>query len=268
VLAQQVAPASAENSEIPWLRSATEAAKLSQSTGKPILVYIRSQNCHYCDLLQKNTWQNPETRAQIMRDMIPLKLTLEDNKAAVEAMKVKGFPSVIIFSPKREYLARIDGYVTPEQFKTKVTEKVERVLAPSEPLQLAAFETKLVERRFEEAEKLDKKQLLVKEDTKNKARKEIEKQAEKAEKAIAKARISKQIEVAQDTMMMQSFSTTQNDSKEDDEVDIRKSKRGKSDDHRDDRNEQDSELEKVFKKHSNIVKKLDIKKNNRSYDDK
>jgi thioredoxin-related protein len=106
--------------EIPWLRSATEAAKLSQSTGKPILVYVRSQNCHYCDLLQKNTWQHPETRAQVMRDMIPLKLTLEDNKEAVEAMKVKGFPSVVIFSPRREYLARFDGYMTPEQFKEKV----------------------------------------------------------------------------------------------------------------------------------------------------
>jgi thioredoxin-related protein len=119
LIAQQPATT---NPEIPWLRSATEAAKLSQSTGKPILVYIRSQNCHYCDLLQKNTWQNPETRTRVMRDMIPLKLTLEENKEAVEAMKVKGFPSVVIFSPRREYLARIDGYVTPEQFQSKVSQ--------------------------------------------------------------------------------------------------------------------------------------------------
>ncbi len=108
----------AANPEIAWLRSATEAAKLAQTTGKPILIYVRSQNCHYCDLLQKNTWQDPATKSQVMHDMIPLKLTLEENREAVEAMKVKGFPSVIIFSPNREYLARIDGYVTPDQFKT------------------------------------------------------------------------------------------------------------------------------------------------------
>jgi thioredoxin-related protein len=119
LLAQQPAES---NAEIPWLRSATEAAMLSQKTGKPILVYIRSKNCHYCDLLQKNTWQNPETRTQVMRDMIPLKLTLEENKEAVEAMKVKGFPSVVIFSPRREYLARMDGYMSPEQFQSKVSQ--------------------------------------------------------------------------------------------------------------------------------------------------
>ena len=107
--------------EIPWLRSATEAAQLSQATGKPILVYIRSQNCHYCDLLQKNTWQDPATRSRVVREMIPLKLTLEENKQAIEAMQVKGFPSVIIFSSDRQFLGRIDGYVSPQQFAGKMS---------------------------------------------------------------------------------------------------------------------------------------------------
>ncbi len=107
--------------EIPWLRSATEAAIQSQNTGKPILVYVRSKNCHYCDLLQKNTWQDPATKARVMKEMIPLKLTLEENKEAIEAMKVKGFPSVIVFSPRREFIGRFDGYMTPEQFQSQIS---------------------------------------------------------------------------------------------------------------------------------------------------
>jgi thioredoxin-related protein len=113
--------ANAAGSEIPWLRSATEAAIQSQNTGKPILVYIRSKNCHYCDLLQQNTWQDPATKARVMKEMIPLKLTLEENKEAIEAMKVKGFPSVIVFSPRREFIGRFDGYMTPEQFQSQIS---------------------------------------------------------------------------------------------------------------------------------------------------
>ena len=192
--------------------------------------------------------------------------------------------------------------------KTKVNEQVERAFVPSEPIQLAQFETKLVERRFEEAEKLDEKKQLVKEDTKNKAREEIEKQAEKAERAIAKTRVSKQVQIAsadpakemaqpaaksiENTMMIQSFSAPERDDKNDNEDNDKSdedksdeksfSKRGKSfgalsqnenndsfdnnDDNHDSR--EDSDLEKVFKKHSDIVKKLDIKKNNRSRDDR
>jgi thioredoxin-related protein len=116
--------------EIAWLNSATEAARLSQETGKPILVYVRSKNCYYCDLLQQNTWQDPTVRAQVMRDMIPLKLTLEENKEAVQTMKVKGFPSVIVFSPRREYISRIDGYVTAAQFQSRLEQVNIASLAP------------------------------------------------------------------------------------------------------------------------------------------
>lgn len=168
--------------------------------------------------------------------------------------------------------------------KTKVTERVERVFVASEPFEQAEFETKLVERRFEEAEKLDQKELLVKEDTKNKAREEIEKQAEKAEKALAKTRDLRQAQTKEpvESMMMQSFSAPVVDNES------QSSKRGKSSDDSDrddydgeyddeddnrgsgknDDDEDDSDLDKVFKKHKDIAKKLDIKKNNRSRDDK
>ncbi len=111
----------ADRKEIKWLRSASEAARLAKETGKPILVYVRSENCHYCDLLQKKTWQDPDTQSIIMREMIPLKLTLEENKEAVQAMKVKGYPSTILFTSQREYLARIDGFVSPEDFQKQLS---------------------------------------------------------------------------------------------------------------------------------------------------
>lgn len=116
-MAQSLEPHDSDGQEVKWLRSATEAARLAGESGKPILVYVRSEHCHYCDLLQKKTWQDPATRSMIMREMIPLKLTLEENREAVEAMKVKGYPSTIVFSASREYLARIDGFVTPEDFQ-------------------------------------------------------------------------------------------------------------------------------------------------------
>lgn len=101
---------------IEWLRSASQAATRSQESGKPILIYVRSENCHYCDLMQKNVWQDPATVAMITRYFVPLKLTREENEEAVKAMKVKGYPSTLIFSPERTYMARLDGYVTSEKF--------------------------------------------------------------------------------------------------------------------------------------------------------
>lgn len=102
--------------EVQWLRSAVQAASLAEETGKPILVYVRSANCHYCDLMQANVWQDSMAAAAINRDFIPLKLTREENPEAIEVLKIKGFPSTIIFSADHRYIDRLDGYVDSERF--------------------------------------------------------------------------------------------------------------------------------------------------------
>lgn len=106
--------------EIQWLRSAEQAASLAAQSGKPILVYVRSANCHYCDLMQSNVWQDPATAEIVMRDFVPLKLSREENPEAVKVLQIKGYPSTVIFSADRRYVDRLDGYVEAPQFRAAV----------------------------------------------------------------------------------------------------------------------------------------------------
>lgn len=106
--------------EIQWLRSAEQAAAEAAQTGKPILVYVRSANCHYCDLMQTNVWQDAATVETVMRDFVPLKLTREENAEAVKVLQIKGFPSTVIFAADRRYVDRLDGYLEPQQFRAAV----------------------------------------------------------------------------------------------------------------------------------------------------
>ena len=170
--------------------------------------------------------------------------------------------------------------------KTKVNEKVERAFVPSSPIRLAQFETKLVERRLQEAEKLDE-DFEFKDDVKKIVRDEIEKQADKAEKAVAKVRIAREAsvpEAAPQTMMMQTNVAEESqledgdDSKESGRTKMRAKSNDDNDDEDDDKRESlrkgksfehgkddDLDLDRVYEKHKEIIKKLDIKKNNRSH---
>ena len=177
--------------------------------------------------------------------------------------------------------------------KTKVTERVERAFVAAAPETQARFETKLVERRLQEAEKLDKKETF-KEETKKIAKEEIEKQAEKAESAFEKVRIarkpskSSEPDVNEDATIMQmsTFSAPQAPAPEEnsnakmnakrnfreieaEDSDDRGESSRKGRDSRDDKkggdDDKDLDLEKVFEKHKEIIKKLDIRKNNRSH---
>ena len=104
--------------EITWLRSAEQAAMQARDTGKPILIYVRSENCRFCDLMQENVWKNPTAVSLIARDFIPLKLTREENPEALEVLRVKRFPTTLIFTADRKYVDRIDGYLEPDRFLT------------------------------------------------------------------------------------------------------------------------------------------------------
>ncbi len=117
--------------KIQWLRSATDAAQVAAETGKPILVYVRSASCHYCDLMQQNVWQDPAMAQRITRDFVPLKLTREDNAEAVKVLKIKGFPSTLVFSPDRRFLHRVDGYVAPQKFMGEMTKVRQATLVSS-----------------------------------------------------------------------------------------------------------------------------------------
>lgn len=186
--------------------------------------------------------------------------------------------------------------------KTKVTEQVERAFVAATPEVQAQYETRLVERRLKEAEKLDSKKEF-KEETKKIAKEEIEKQAEKAEIAFEKVRTSRKPAntVAADIMQTSTFAAPEspepemmrnkrinNDEdnssdkrvektesiqmkapapaantlkvREADEDEDFKSERDRYSDSKNDDHELN--LERVYEKHKEIIKKLDIRKNN------
>ncbi|MDQ5893660.1 MAG: hypothetical protein QG640_672 [Patescibacteria group bacterium] len=174
--------------------------------------------------------------------------------------------------------------------KTKVTERVERVFVASEPEPQAEYETKLVERRLQEAERLDREEEF-EERTKKIAKEEIEKQADKAEQALAKVKIVRESKKNEESIqLMGTFSAPQatemmsakmnvrqdiddddnSDDKEDRDSrdDSRKARNSDDNDDNDNDDDRDSDLRKVFERHEDIVKKLDIKKNNRSREDR
>ncbi|MEK7463532.1 MAG: hypothetical protein AAB610_00200 [Patescibacteria group bacterium] len=190
--------------------------------------------------------------------------------------------------------------------KTGVVEKVERAFISSAPLAQAKYETKLVERRFQEAEKLSDSKSDFKEEAKTNVKKEIEKQTEKAEKAVAKVRVAKvkppqakdNIEAEKQNVSSLQMTAAEDDSDKDKNDEARKqekdvrimksaekwsenedqNRRTKSDDsdrkkyisksseNDSDEDEDEINLEKVFEKHENIVKKLDIRRTNRLED--
>ncbi|HBE67092.1 MAG TPA: hypothetical protein DDW52_02985 [Planctomycetaceae bacterium] len=119
--------------EMKWLTSAEKAAVEAEKTGKPILIYVSKKNCFYCDKMQKDVWCHPTATRRVLRDFIPLKLSLERNPAAVRALKVKGYPTTVLFSSKRSFIGSLPGYKQPAEYLTALDRAKTGKLAQQAP---------------------------------------------------------------------------------------------------------------------------------------
>lgn len=105
--------------QMKWYRSTSAATKAAKSSGKQILVFVRSPRCHYCDLMDAHVWSDPQVANALSKDFIPLMLQSDQNRAEIEPLKIKGYPATFLFSSDQKYISRIDGYKKPlDYYKT------------------------------------------------------------------------------------------------------------------------------------------------------
>ncbi len=97
-----------------WLRVPHNAASDARRLGRPILVYVGANNCHYCRVMDRETWQNNRIVRQVSDEWVPLKVVAEENEVLVEKFQVSVYPTTLLFSPERKLISRLEGYFPPE----------------------------------------------------------------------------------------------------------------------------------------------------------
>jgi thioredoxin-related protein len=110
--------------EVPTVSWHTELASAwaeSCQQSRPMLVFVTCPNCRFCDKMKQGTFARPDMAEVINRAFVPLVLNGGSDAPLVKELNVKYYPATFVISPQAVILARIDGYVSPEQFAAKLT---------------------------------------------------------------------------------------------------------------------------------------------------
>lgn len=130
---------SAQAQEVKWM-SMDDALAAQKKKAKPIFMDVYTDWCGPCKMLDKNTFQNKEVADYINENYYPVKFNAEGNseinykgkkytnpsfdanrkgRNAIHEftmfLKVRAYPSMMIFDSKGEVKEPIIGYLTPEQ---------------------------------------------------------------------------------------------------------------------------------------------------------
>ncbi|QDV70582.1 thiol:disulfide interchange protein precursor [Rosistilla carotiformis] len=99
--------------EIQWIKSVAQAQQKWNTSAKPLLVYVTSESCFFCQKLDHATWMDPSVGVLVNDRFVKLKVNGQRNQAIAKQLNVTAFPAVVVFSADGQVIGRRDGFVEP-----------------------------------------------------------------------------------------------------------------------------------------------------------
>lgn len=101
--------------EIPWRQDPKSALDSAKEAGKPILVFVTAQWCHYCQKMKRDTWSDPQVQSVVSQRFETLRLDGDRDQHIVEKLGLRGYPATLVYTPDGRYVDQRGGYLSPAQ---------------------------------------------------------------------------------------------------------------------------------------------------------
>ena len=106
------ATASATNpSWIAWQRDEGQAFAQAAATGRPVLLYLEAVWCHWCHVMDAETYADEDVASLIAEHYVPLRIDQDSRPDLSARYRDIGWPATIIFDATGRELAKRQGYV-------------------------------------------------------------------------------------------------------------------------------------------------------------
>ena len=103
-----------------WGKSAFEEAR---RLDRPILLSISAVWCHWCHVMDRTTWSDPEVQELVMRETIPVRVDTDARPDINARYNMGGWPTTVLLTPNG-YVLSGGTYFPPEEFKKFLREVV------------------------------------------------------------------------------------------------------------------------------------------------
>jgi len=107
------------NAAITWKSTWHDAAQTAKLEGRDILLlFTNPDRCPPCQMMEEQTWPNPEVAAYAQQHFVPLKIHTgrSTERTLGNEFEVMGIPTTVVCDAEKHELARKTGFVPPAEF--------------------------------------------------------------------------------------------------------------------------------------------------------
>ncbi|NOJ41976.1 DUF255 domain-containing protein [Bradyrhizobium australiense] len=89
----------------------------AQAEQRFVILDLEAVWCHWCHVMEKTTYTNPEVRESLGAKYIPVRVDQDANPDLSSRYGDWGWPATIVFGPEGTEIAKIGGYIEPERMQ-------------------------------------------------------------------------------------------------------------------------------------------------------
>jgi thioredoxin-related protein len=96
--------------EVQWRSDYSAARKEAAATGTPLLLDFGTESCLWCKKLDATTFRDPKVVKLLNERFIPIKIDAQKEERLTSALKIEGFPTLILATADGKVIGRYAGY--------------------------------------------------------------------------------------------------------------------------------------------------------------
>jgi thioredoxin-related protein len=110
----EVAATRAAGGGIQWVPYA-EGRQRGKTEHKKVFMVFKADWCHYCILMEKETFQNPTVIAYVNRHFVPIEVNTDKRRDLAAKFNVRGLPSTMFISGTGKTIGGRPGYIPADE---------------------------------------------------------------------------------------------------------------------------------------------------------
>lgn len=110
----------AEEPEFFRHKNVDQAWAATQASGRPMFIYVSSDNCRFCEKMLKETLSSPPIGKGLTDFTEPATFNASEHPELAQSLGVRAYPTTLIISADRKLLHKIEGFVETAEFTEQV----------------------------------------------------------------------------------------------------------------------------------------------------
>ena len=104
--------------DIVWHDNFEEGWRLAKRLKRPMVIFITSDRCLYCESMKRNTWCDSGIQSRIKQGFVAIRLSPKRNAKTLQRIKVPAYPTTLVGHPNGHIVDHKIGYQPPTVLHT------------------------------------------------------------------------------------------------------------------------------------------------------